>query len=68
MNYNQRRSNILNTFSQAKQDLEDLNEEIVAEIDSNKSYIQELKEKNKSLSSLKLKNKVSIKIFSKFLG
>ncbi|NDW19745.1 hypothetical protein D0T53_12610 [Dysgonomonas sp. 216] len=68
MNYNQRRSSILSAFSQAKLDLENLNKEIKANISHNKTRIKQLKEENKGLSSLNLKNKISIKIFSKFLS
>ncbi|NDV64023.1 hypothetical protein D0T60_02005 [Bacteroides sp. 224] len=68
MNYNQRRDSIFSTFNQAKLDLENLNKEIRANISNNKSRIKQLREENKGLSSLSFKNKISIKIFSKFLG
>ena len=63
--FKNRRENILNVFSQAKADLEQLNADIDAKITANKETIANLQAANNDLASLKTSNESSIKVFSK---
>lgn len=60
-----RRENIMNMFSQAKQDLEQLNTEIDVAIAGRKEKIATLQTEISDLSSLKTNNENSIKSFAK---
>lgn len=60
-----RRENIMNMFSQAKKDLEQLNTEIDVAIAGSKEKIAALQAEISDLSSLKTNNENSIKSFAK---
>lgn len=64
-NFKTRRENILNMFSQAKKDLEQLNAEIDVAIAGSKEKIATLQAEISDLSSLKTNNENSIKSFAK---
>lgn len=64
--FRKRRENILNVFSSAKADLEQLNTEIDAKIVANNELIKQINQANSELTSLKANNETSIKTFSKF--
>ena len=64
--FKKRRENILNVFTQAKGDLEQLNTEIEAKIATNNETIKQITLANSELASLKANNETSIKTFSKF--
>lgn len=63
--FKSRREGIMDMFSQAKRDLEQLNTEIDAEIAENKTKIADLQAENADLLSLKTSNENSIKSFVK---
>lgn len=64
--FKKRREDILNVFSNAQKDLEQLNAEIDAKIADNNATISSLNQANKDLASLKANNETSIKTFTKF--
>lgn len=64
-NFKSRRENIMNIFSQAKQDLEQLNAEIDTAIVSSKEKIAAMQAEISELTSLKTNNENSIKSFVK---
>lgn len=64
-NFKSRRENIMNIFSQAKQDLEQLNAEIDVAITSSQEKIAAMKAEISELTSLKTNNENSIKSFVK---
>jgi lipid II:glycine glycyltransferase (peptidoglycan interpeptide bridge formation enzyme) len=61
-----RRDNILQVFSQAKDDLEKLNSDIDYEIEQNDQMVGDLQKRNEELAQMKKNNVSSIKSFSKF--
>lgn len=61
-----RRDNILQVFSQAKDDLEKLNSDIDYEIELNNQMVGDLQKRNDELAQMKKNNVSSIKSFSKF--
>lgn len=61
-----RRDNILQVFSQAKDDLEKLNSDIDYEIEQNNQMVGDLQKRNEELAQMKKNNVSSIKSFSKF--
>lgn len=63
--FKNRRETIMNMFSQAKSDLEQLNADIDVAIASNQEKISALQTENQALSSLKTNNENSIKSFTK---
>lgn len=67
MNFKSRRESILSTFEKVKEELQQLNNDIEAQILANKDKIQELQKANAGLVNLKSGNSASISAFSKLI-
>lgn len=66
--FSERRNSILGVFNQAKQDLEQLNNDIQDKINANNEEVDRIAMENKELKDLQSGNNSAIKTFKKLFG